>query len=333
MRLAGVVLAGGAGRRLGADKALVVVRGRTLVERAVEALVAAGADPVVVVGGDPDRLMGLTAGGRPLDGLADPPPAGRGPLVGLATGLAASPSWVDAVVALPVDLAHPDPDVVRALAAGLVDAGADVAVAVSGGRRHPTTAAWSPRATRPVAAALAAGARSLHDGVHAAGRATEVELPDGAIADVDTPADLEALRRPTGGGDPGSGPLAAPVASGPDAPRRGDPERRPVPDPHIDVHELRRGRDGGSTTLVDVRCRHEHAAGHVPGARCVPLGELADRAGDLPSGPVHVICHVGPRARVAATWLRERGIDALAVGGGTRAWRHHGLPLRTGPTP
>ncbi|MGW3808703.1 nucleotidyltransferase family protein [Micromonospora sp. NPDC005113] len=49
MRVAGLVLAAGAGRRFGMPKALVRHQGRLLVERAIGVAVAAGCTPVVVV--------------------------------------------------------------------------------------------------------------------------------------------------------------------------------------------------------------------------------------------------------------------------------------------
>ena len=57
-RVAGVVLAAGAGTRLGQPKALVRVRGELLLDRAVQTLRAAGCDPVVVVlgAGAPEAL-------------------------------------------------------------------------------------------------------------------------------------------------------------------------------------------------------------------------------------------------------------------------------------
>ncbi|MEJ7726951.1 MAG: NTP transferase domain-containing protein, partial [Actinomycetes bacterium] len=51
MRVAGLVLAAGAGRRLGQPKALVSVDGRRFVDLAVDALREGGADPVLVVVG------------------------------------------------------------------------------------------------------------------------------------------------------------------------------------------------------------------------------------------------------------------------------------------
>ncbi len=68
----GVILAGGAGRRMGRDKALVPVAGVPMLERVAAALDAAGLEHVVV--------------GR-TDGVPDDRPAHRGPIAGIATGL------------------------------------------------------------------------------------------------------------------------------------------------------------------------------------------------------------------------------------------------------
>jgi molybdopterin-guanine dinucleotide biosynthesis protein A len=330
--LAGAVLAGGSGRRLGRDKALVEVAGRPLVARAVAALVDARAAPVVVVGGDPERFAGLHAAGGPIDALPDAPPPDRGPLVGLVTALGASPAWVDAVVAVPVDLARPRAAVVRALATAL--GGADAAVAVADGRRHPTLAAWAPAAGPRLSAAVAAGARALRDGLAALDRVVEVPLPTPAVADVDTPADLAALagaaERADGGGLV-TGAMPAPIASPAGAPPAGAPERWSVPVPRIDVDELWRRSRPGPVAVVDVRTTHEHAAARIPGARSVPLDTLALAHRQLgPTVPVHVVCAVGTRSPVAVAWLREQGVDAVDVAGGLTAWRAAGHPVATG---
>src|SRR5207237_6097471 len=81
----GVVLAGGAGRRLGRAKATVVLVGRTLVERAVDAL-APHCGRIVVVTRAAVPLPPLDAE-TVLDGPGPPCP-----LNGLATGLAAGDS-------------------------------------------------------------------------------------------------------------------------------------------------------------------------------------------------------------------------------------------------
>src|SRR5712692_7095438 len=74
--VAGVLLTGGASRRMGRDKALLVVDGRTLAERGAE-LLAAVADPVVEVGPGHSGLAAVQE---------DPP--GSGPLAGLCAGAA-----------------------------------------------------------------------------------------------------------------------------------------------------------------------------------------------------------------------------------------------------
>lgn len=77
--------------------------------------------------------------------------------------------------------------------------------------------------------------------------------------------------------------------------------------------------------VVDVREPHEHAAGHVPGARPVPLGQLASRVDELDrSRVVHVVCASGNRSRVACALLDARGFRTRNVDGGTAAWLRAG---------
>jgi rhodanese-related sulfurtransferase len=80
--------------------------------------------------------------------------------------------------------------------------------------------------------------------------------------------------------------------------------------------------------LLDVREPDEWAAGHAPEARHVPLGALAARAGELdPETPVVCVCRVGGRSERAAVVLRQRGFDAVNLGGGMQAWAAAGLPV------
>ncbi|QIM20123.1 MBL fold metallo-hydrolase [Phycicoccus sp. HDW14] len=74
--------------------------------------------------------------------------------------------------------------------------------------------------------------------------------------------------------------------------------------------------------VVDIRNAGEVAAGMVPGARHIPLAELADRAGELDAGrPVLVYCAGGWRSSVAASLLRAKGLaDVSDILGGYGAW-------------
>jgi len=82
--------------------------------------------------------------------------------------------------------------------------------------------------------------------------------------------------------------------------------------------------------LVDVCEPAEFAAGHAAGARNVPLGQL-EGSKLIPSNktvPVLLICPSGARAGRAAAQLRKAGWEkAVAVAGGTAAWREAQLPI------
>lgn len=83
--------------------------------------------------------------------------------------------------------------------------------------------------------------------------------------------------------------------------------------------------------LIDVREPDEFVTGHVPTARPIPLSVLPQATGRLPHDrTVYVICASGNRSRRAAALLRERGLDAVSVAGGTGAWMRSGRPVATG---
>ena len=78
----------------------------------------------------------------------------------------------------------------------------------------------------------------------------------------------------------------------------------------------------GDVGVLDVRSRSEWAAGHLPGAANIPLGELEDRIGELPrQRPLVVQCQTGSRAAIAASLLRARGVTGVRLyGGGFAEW-------------
>lgn len=84
-------------------------------------------------------------------------------------------------------------------------------------------------------------------------------------------------------------------------------------------------------TLIDVREPSEFEAGHVPGADLVPLQSVPQNVDRLPSDePVYVICATGNRSLTAAKFLRQSGIEAYSVAGGTSAWANAGRDIVTG---
>lgn len=83
--------------------------------------------------------------------------------------------------------------------------------------------------------------------------------------------------------------------------------------------------------VIDVCGANEFAAGHVGGAKNIPLGELQER---LPvvvknkATPLVLVCASGMRARGAAALARKLGYaNAQVLSGGLKAWKTAGLPV------
>jgi len=97
-----------------------------------------------------------------------------------------------------------------------------------------------------------------------------------------------------------------------------------------DVKELTRKSKEGTYTLLDVRQPFEYEENHLPGARLIPLPELADSLGELDSRkPTIVYCAVGGRSRMAAQFLVHQGFDEVYhLEGGIESWED---PTATGP--
>lgn len=98
----------------------------------------------------------------------------------------------------------------------------------------------------------------------------------------------------------------------------------------IDIDETARALENGAV-VVDVREPQEYAAGHVPGARNIPMGRLTARAHELDLGsPVHLICASGNRSSAMVDLLAAQGFDAVNVAGGTAGWITSGRPVVRG---
>lgn len=73
--------------------------------------------------------------------------------------------------------------------------------------------------------------------------------------------------------------------------------------------------------VLDVRQDSEHAAGHIPDALHIELGDIAEHGSDLPIGGLAVMCAHGERAATAASLLERAGrTDIVVVIGGPEAW-------------
>jgi molybdopterin-guanine dinucleotide biosynthesis protein A len=143
-----IVLAGGTARRFGgADKVLLPVAGRTMLERVIDA--AAAARTVVVVG--PARSLPADA---PVVRWTQERPAGSGPLAAVAAGLdlCASPT----VIVLAGDMPLVDASVVRQLVRAVGEhSDVDGAVLVDAeGRRQPLAGAYARESLRRALATI-----------------------------------------------------------------------------------------------------------------------------------------------------------------------------------
>ncbi len=84
----------------------------------------------------------------------------------------------------------------------------------------------------------------------------------------------------------------------------------------------------GDGWLLDVREANEWVAGHAPGAIHIPLGELSQRSGEVPSDQtVYVICRSGHRSANATLALNDGGWHAVNVAGGMQQWAAAGKPM------
>ena len=173
--LTGVLLVGGAGRRFGSPKALALLDGRTLAERAWRTLAPVAADRVAV--------------GKVADALALPFPLTddgtdvRAPIAGVVAGLRAARH--ELAVVLPVDMPLVDADHLRALAEGCTG---DAASPQTG----PLPCALRRRALPVLERRLAAGELTLRDAL-AELESRVVPLPEDALVNVNTPSDLARL--------------------------------------------------------------------------------------------------------------------------------------------
>jgi glyoxylase-like metal-dependent hydrolase (beta-lactamase superfamily II)/rhodanese-related sulfurtransferase len=92
----------------------------------------------------------------------------------------------------------------------------------------------------------------------------------------------------------------------------------------VDAHDV-------ELVLLDVRERDAYTAGHVPGARHLPRGQLELRVNEeLPDPTLRIltVCEFGRVSTLAAATLRQIGFQrAIALDGGMKAWREAGYPL------
>ncbi|MGH3248776.1 MAG: molybdenum cofactor guanylyltransferase [Trebonia sp.] len=140
MDCGGVVLAGGRSSRMGAPKAALEWHGSTLLRRTVGIVARATGGPVVVV-----RAAGQDLPALPGDAIVvDDPREGKGPVQGIAAGLAVLVGQADAAFVTSTDLPFLHPAFIGRVLRALdpPDGGPDVALPVARGYQQPLAAAY-----------------------------------------------------------------------------------------------------------------------------------------------------------------------------------------------
>jgi rhodanese-related sulfurtransferase len=91
---------------------------------------------------------------------------------------------------------------------------------------------------------------------------------------------------------------------------------------HLGLEDVKAGLADGSMLIVDVRERHEYAAGHIPGAMPLPLSEFDPSL--IPQGTGQRIvfsCAAGVRSLQALAIAQGAGLDLVEhYRGGFKEW-------------
>lgn len=191
--IAAIVLAAGASTRMGRQKLTLPMRdGQSLVRLAVEQVLAAGLDDVVVVTGRDAEAVALALAQLPVRTVVNARYA-EGQSTSLRAGLdALRPGTAAAVVALG-DQPLPDPDIIRRLAATFRTTGRPIVVPVyRDGRGNPVLFAAAVFGELRAVTGDRGGREVI---ARDPTRVAEVPIDLAMPADIDTPEDYEAARR------------------------------------------------------------------------------------------------------------------------------------------
>ncbi|MFY9178469.1 MAG: rhodanese-like domain-containing protein [Venatoribacter sp.] len=85
--------------------------------------------------------------------------------------------------------------------------------------------------------------------------------------------------------------------------------------------------------VLDIREKKDFDAGHLASAINIPYAKLATHLDELAphkERPIILVCKTGQTVSVAGKMLREKGYNAIRLGGGMMEWRNQNLPVVRG---
>ncbi len=103
----------------------------------------------------------------------------------------------------------------------------------------------------------------------------------------------------------------------------------------LDAEQVQSRLEQGSIYVLDVRPEPEYRDGHLPGAASLPLPQLQERLGELPTDRDVVAYCRGPfciMADEAVRAMRAKGINASRMEEGPLEWREQGIELESQQT-
>ncbi|WP_404420419.1 NTP transferase domain-containing protein [Thalassospira australica] len=191
-KAAGLILAGGAGRRMGGNKPFRELAGKPLIAHTISA--AARQCNHLMIASNEDASL-FAAFNLPV--IPDKPEPGHGPLGGILGGLSALPDDIDWLVSFPVDCPIVPDDMTLQLIKAATDAGKKAAFASHAGRDHYLSAVWHRNTDEIIMWQLASGDRRV-GGVLRVADAVVVDFPvrpgqGKSFININTPTDLKAM--------------------------------------------------------------------------------------------------------------------------------------------
>jgi len=190
VRVSGVILAGGRGRRMGgADKGWIELDGKPLVRRVLDRFAPQVDEVLISANRNLERYAAL--GARVIQ---DALPHFAGPLAGLHA--ASTAARFDLVATVPCDSPLLPLDLVARLAEALAKSNADVAVVRASGRIHPVFLLCRKHVLGRLHNDIAAGGKRLQEWVQRTSHVVVDFEDERAFCNVNEPADLAKLMRP-----------------------------------------------------------------------------------------------------------------------------------------